>query len=173
MVLDPMTKKEITATIRTISRRSVPGGGFSEQPGAPFRVDATAWAILALKAMGTHSNLVDIGEIEACFRTAQDDGRVCLAQDQPQIFWPTALAIMAWNGSVAYVDSQELAIQFLLTTEGEIHKDEIIPIFTHRYILIRDGPGSRIPSPGLNRRPCPSSLLSLVDTARMTVFRKG
>lgn len=125
-----MDRKELPATLRVISGRSVPGGGFSEQPGAPFRVDATAWAILALKAVGAHSDLIE----SALSRLASDqlsDGRVCVTQDQPQTFWPTPMAILAWHGSGAYRKHQERAIKFLLTATGKHGKKSADAPFTH------------------------------------------
>ena len=113
-----MTKKEIAATVRTISSRSVPGGGFSEQRGTPFRVDSTAWAILALRADGTHSNLV--GSARSRLASEQfSDGRISLAQDQPQAYWSTPLALLAWYGSDAYAENKSRGVQFLLSTEGQ------------------------------------------------------
>ena len=119
-----MNRREVIATIRAISERTLPGGGFSEHTGSPYRPDATAWAILALNARGTQSNLVD----SARSRLASEqfkDGRVSLAQDQAQTFWPTPLAILAWNGSVFFRRHQELAIQFLIHTKGlRFNKDQ-------------------------------------------------
>lgn len=113
-----MRKEEITATVRTISSRSVPGGGFSEQLGAPFRVDSTAWAILALRADGTtHSNLV--GSARSRLASEQfSDGRISLAQDQPQTCWPTAMAVMAWSGDATFNDNSKRAVTFLIKTGG-------------------------------------------------------
>jgi len=112
-----MSRKEIIATLRTISGNSLPSGGVAEYPGAPFRVDATAWAILALNAMGTHSNLVDSMR-SRLVSEQQYDGRLCLSQNHRKVIWPTALAILAWNGSVLFRRHQELAIQFLIHTKG-------------------------------------------------------
>lgn len=125
-----MSRKEIIATLRTISGRSVPGGGFSEQPGEPFRLDATAWAILALKAEGTHPTFVE----SARSRLASEqfsDGRMSLAQDQPQIYWSTPLAILAWHGSNTYAENKSRGIQFLLTTEGKTFPKGKVQVFAH------------------------------------------
>jgi hypothetical protein len=112
-----MDKKEIVSAVGTVAGRSMPGGGFSEYTGTPFRADATAMAILALKTAGSHLHLVE----SARSRLASEqlsDGRICLAKDQPRTYWPTALAILAWHGSSVYRQNQDLAIHFLLKTKG-------------------------------------------------------
>ena len=93
-----MRKKEIAATIRAISSRSVPGGGFSEHPGAPYRADATAWAILALKAMAPIRILWNRRD-QNLRRSNSNDGRVCLSQDHPEI-----LADSSGDFCLAWVD---------------------------------------------------------------------
>jgi hypothetical protein len=130
MVLDPMSKKEITTIIRTVTGRSIEGGGFSEHPGAPYRADATVWAILALDAMGTQSNLVDSARSRLASEQFED-GRICLAQDQAQTFWPTPLAILAWHGSGVYRKHQERAIHFLLNSTSEYWKKSADAPFAH------------------------------------------
>lgn len=112
-----MSRKEIISTLRILSGRSVHGGGFSEHSGAPFRVDATAWAILALKDDGTHSNFVKSARSRLASEQCSD-GRMSLAQDQPQAYWSTPLAILAWHGSNDYAENKSRGIQFLLTSEG-------------------------------------------------------
>ena len=112
-----MDRKELPTTLRVISGRSAPGGGFSEKPGAPFRVDATAWAIMALNAAGIHPQLIE----SARLRIASDqlsDGRICLAKDQPQTYWPTPLAVIAWHEAEDHLRQKNLAIHFLLNATG-------------------------------------------------------
>jgi hypothetical protein len=118
-----MVKKDITTIVRAISSRSVPGGGFSEQPRSSYRVDATAWAILALKAAGTYSHLVESAKSRLASEQ-QDDGRVSLTQDQPQTSWPTALALMAWHGDESFSENRNRAMGFLIKTGGIIFKRE-------------------------------------------------
>ncbi len=67
--------------------------------------------------MGTHSNLVDSARSRLASEQ-HDDGRLCLSQNHREVIWPTALAILAWNGSVFFRRRQELAIQFLIHTKG-------------------------------------------------------
>jgi hypothetical protein len=129
MVYDPMSRKEITTIIRNITRRAIPeGGGFSEHPDAPYRADATAWAILALKAYDTKSDIQDSAKSKLASMQF-DDGRICLSQSHPEVIWPTALAIFALKGSAAYRKQSDLAIQFLLQTKGTFFKKNENPIF--------------------------------------------
>jgi hypothetical protein len=61
----------------------------------------------------------------------QPDGRVCITPAHPEAFWPTPLAILAWNGSASHREAQSRAVQFLQDTTG-IHfkKDPNSPV-TH------------------------------------------
>lgn len=124
-----MSKKEITTILRTITGRSIPeGGGFPEHPGAPYRADATAWALLALKAYNTKSDIQESAKSKLASMQF-DDGRICLSQSHPEVIWPTALAIFALKGSASYRKQSDLAIQFLLQTKGTFFKKNGNPIF--------------------------------------------
>jgi hypothetical protein len=112
-----MSRKEITSTLRTITGRSVPQGGFSEQFGSTGRTDATAWAILALKVSGANPDILESARSWLAL-SQHDDGRVCLSQGHPDVIWPTALAILAWNGSSPHRTCQDRAIYFLLKIKG-------------------------------------------------------
>jgi hypothetical protein len=112
-----MSRKEINSTIKMIRGRAVPGGGFSELPDMTYRVDATAWAILALRTDGTHTSVVDAARSRLASEQ-QNDGRICLSLGHLNVIWPTALAILAWNGSSAYRKCQDAAIHFLLEAKG-------------------------------------------------------
>jgi hypothetical protein len=103
---------------KRIVTRALADGGFPSKPEGQYRPDATAWAALALNAAGDGKNTVN----KACSRLAADqmeDGRVCLSRNHPQTFWPTAPAVLAWNGSPAHHESQRKGIEFLLATAGE------------------------------------------------------
>jgi hypothetical protein len=114
-------RQEIEKTLSDLRNRSIPGGGFSEYPDSGYRPDSTAWAILALK--GSVSALDIVESARSRLASEQfDDGRVCLSQHHPEAMWPTALAILAWKGSVVYRKNQEHAIQFLLKTKGKSSK---------------------------------------------------
>lgn len=100
-----------------LARRALPEGGFVDRPRGRFRVDATAWGILASKTIGWGQEILE----EQCKRLIQEqeeDGRVRVSPQHPECYWPTALAILAWEGSSASQAAQRLAIQFLLNTTG-------------------------------------------------------
>lgn len=52
------------------------------------------------------------------------DGRVCVSPKHPETFWPTPLAILAWQGSPSHREPQLLAIDFLLNTTGRHWKKQ-------------------------------------------------
>jgi hypothetical protein len=124
-----MTEKEITNTIRAISMRSLPDGGFYEQPDSLCRADSTAWAILALKSMDTHSSLIESARSSLASQQL-DDGRICISREHPQVIWPTSLVILAWQGSVAYRKKLDMAIHFLIKTKGTFFKKSANSIHT-------------------------------------------
>ncbi len=88
-----------------------------DHPQGRFRVDATAWGILAFDAAGVEETLLEkhrarlIGE-------QGTDGRVWLSPGHPESYWPTALATLAWRGSPASQMAQKRAIHFLLGISG-------------------------------------------------------
>lgn len=107
----------ITSLFNALLTRNLENGGFSTQPGRDYRPDATAWAILGLSAIGTKNGLID----RARARLATDqlkDGRISMSREHPEAYWPTPLAVLAWQGSPAHQESQSRAIRFLLKTTG-------------------------------------------------------
>jgi hypothetical protein len=113
-----MIKKSIEFGVETLSQRALPNGGFSGRTGGGYRPDATAWAILALVAMGSRENLVQLARSQLGADQMQD-GRVSLSPDYPEAFWPTPLAVIAWQGSLAHRVPQLSAVKFLLDTTGK------------------------------------------------------
>jgi len=110
---EPLVSR-ITAQLRG---RALPGGGFQNREGGDFRPDATAWAVVALRALGAEVELQEAARQRlAAWQLA--DGRVSLSPDHPESFWPTPLAILAWQGSPAYLTAQGRAAAFLLATTG-------------------------------------------------------
>jgi hypothetical protein len=100
-----------------IFTRLLPSGGFCWQVGGEYRPDATAWAIMALSVHYPQHPALAAGR--ARLAAAQlKDGRVPLSPLQPQTFWPTPLAVLAWTGTQENRAQQELALQFLLRTTG-------------------------------------------------------
>ena len=101
-----------------LSTRKLPGGGIADRPGGQFRVDATAWAILCLRACGERVDSLE--NDRAKLRAEQlDDGRVSSSKNHPSSYWPTPLAVLAWQDSPTCRTAQEHAIQFLLGSAGD------------------------------------------------------
>lgn len=100
------------------TRVSDPQGGFAGQAGGGYRADATAWAAVALAAVGQGDDLLQAAR--ARLAAAQlDDGRVSLSPQHPEAFWATPLAIFAWHQAANYQEAQARASRFLLTTTGQ------------------------------------------------------
>jgi len=100
-----------------IAQATLDHGGFADRPGGDYRPDVTAWAILLLSTTGFKSHVLNLARLRLQ-QTQLEDGRVCIAPEHPDAYWPTSLAILAWQGSVPYQQSQNTAIQFLLTHTG-------------------------------------------------------
>ena len=101
-----------------LSKRKLPGGGLADRPGGLFRVDATAWAIVCLRASGQHTDSLEHDRARLRMEQA-DDGRVWSSKNHPNSYWPTPLAILAWQDSQTCRIAQERAIQFLLGSAGD------------------------------------------------------
>jgi hypothetical protein len=107
----------ISDWISQLKERALVKGGFGLKPGDAYRPDATCWAILALSDDPACQDLV--GQGRARLAAGQlPDGRVCVSQDHPEVFWPTALAVFAWHQSPKHQKNQTLAAQFLISCSG-------------------------------------------------------
>jgi len=100
-----------------LSSRVLPKGGFAGSHGGPFQVDSTVWGALAFRACGGSSEILE-GLRALLAREQGGDGRVCVNREHPASYWPTALAILAWQNSPASQVAQSRAIRFLLDTTG-------------------------------------------------------
>lgn len=112
-----MQNQQIAPHIDALDERVLINGGFAARIGGGYRVDATAWAVLALVAAGAQPDLLK----HARARLAADqlrDGRVSVSPDHPDAFWPTSLVILAWHGSPVYRELGSRAIDFLIKTTG-------------------------------------------------------
>lgn len=98
-------------------RRALSDGGFSGRPGGQFQVDSTAWGILALAACGGSAELLDLSR-NLLMREQRQDGRLCVNNTHPASYWPTPLAILAWQDSPSSREAQQRAVRFLLETTG-------------------------------------------------------
>ena len=113
-----------------LSRRALPNGGFVDCPRGQFRADATAWGILASRALGSSQEDLERHRSRLLLEQ-QQDGRVRLSPQHPEAYWPTALAILAWQSSPATHAAHDLAVRFLLDTTGIHFRRKPNDIVTH------------------------------------------
>lgn len=106
------------AHIDRLWKRALPEGGFSDKIGGPYRPDATAWAILAFSAAGTPDDHLEPSRARLAAGQL-DDGRISVLPDHPDAYWPTPLAILAWQGSNLRREAQSRAVNFLINTSGK------------------------------------------------------
>jgi hypothetical protein len=113
-----------------LSRRLLSDGGVADRAQGTFRIDATAWAIIALSALQESPILID--RCRARLRSEQgDDGRVWVSRENPDSFWPTALAVLAWQDAPACTDAQQRAVKFLLDTTGVHYRSQTSEVAGH------------------------------------------
>ena len=108
----------IKTAVQNIQDRSLPEGGFSMFANKSYRTDATAWAIMAMKACHVDRELTTAA-CRQLSRSQLSDGRVPVIKDYPKSYWPTSLALLAWKTIDGFEREKELATKFLLTTTGE------------------------------------------------------
>jgi hypothetical protein len=100
-----------------LSRRFLLEGGIVDLPRGRFRTDATAWGILAFRAAGGEQDILE--RHRARLIQEQDEGgRLCVDREHLASYWPTALSILAWQGSPASQSAQTRAVRFLLESTG-------------------------------------------------------
>jgi hypothetical protein len=103
-----------------LSRRFLPEGGIVDRPRGQFRVDATAWGVLAFRGAGGEQATLE--NHRARLSHEQDeDGRLSVNKGYPDSYWPTPLAVLAWQDSSHSQAAQGRAIRFLLETTG-VHR---------------------------------------------------
>lgn len=100
-----------------LARRSLPGGGIADQVRGRFRTDATGWGILTLCAAGVEHGLIETHRARLV-REQDENGRICMDSQHPESYWPTTLAILAWQSSLPSRSAQDHAVQFLLEAAG-------------------------------------------------------
>ena len=70
----------LNRVVAEIERRILPEGGLANHIGGGYRPDATAWAVLAFKALGRDGDIIQ--RAQARLATEQlDDGRVCISKN--------------------------------------------------------------------------------------------
>jgi len=112
-----ITDSQIDSFGKTIRGRALSGGGFSHRPAGEYRADATAWAAMALAAAGAEEGLLGKAR-DRIADEQQEDGRVSVSPEHPEAFWPTPLAVLAWEGSPAHREAQSRGVAFLVKTTG-------------------------------------------------------
>jgi hypothetical protein len=125
-----MAASAITEGCEQLRGRALADGGFGIQHNGDFRPDATAWVIIALKALEADAGLVEKARRRLAAAQLQD-GRISLSPDYPEAYWPTPLAVLAWQGAPAFKKAQERAVAFLLATSGLSLKKDPEPLFSH------------------------------------------
>lgn len=100
-----------------LSRRFLLEGGIAELPRGRFRADATAWGILALQAAEGDAETLERHRARLV-REQNKAGGLPIDRDHPDSYWPTALAILAWQNSSDSRFAQSLAVRFLLESTG-------------------------------------------------------
>lgn len=103
-----------------LSRRFLPEGGIADRPHGQFRVDATAWGILAIRGVGGEQAILEKHRARL-IHEQDEDGRLSVNRGHPDSYWPTALAVLAWQDSSHSQAAQGRAIRFLLETTG-VHR---------------------------------------------------
>lgn len=104
-------------TREKLSQRFLAEGGIADWTHGQFRTDATAWGILAFHAAGGDSE--NLERHRARLVQVQDKGgRLCVDREHTDSYWPTALAILAWQNSASSHEAQNRAIRFLIETTG-------------------------------------------------------
>jgi hypothetical protein len=98
--------------------RRQPDGGFLSRIGMPdSRPDATAWAVLACRAAGADAATIEAARIQLTKRQ-HADGAVPVSPEHPKVYWPTALALLAWHGWAPGAEAAGKALTFLEETSS-------------------------------------------------------
>ena len=82
-----------------------------------MRPDVTCWAVMALRACGEKNQTVQ----KARQRLAEwqsADGRIAMSKNQPEVLWPTPLAVLAWSGEAQFDEARRRGVAFLLSVGG-------------------------------------------------------
>ncbi len=112
-----MNTAAISQGVEQLRKRALSGGGFAMYPGGDFRADATAWAVMVFAALGVHAELIEPAR-QRLAAVQLEDGRVSISPEHPSPYWPTPLALLAWQGAPAHQEARRRAAAFLLATTG-------------------------------------------------------
>ncbi|MDI6813648.1 MAG: hypothetical protein QMD10_08940 [Desulfitobacteriaceae bacterium] len=108
----------MTKAFNSLLSRSLPEGGFIGRIQGSYRPDATAWAVLALEVWGYKGSILQASR-DRLAAEQRPDGRVCLSPAHEDVFWPTSLAILAWQSSAPHSQPKTRAVEFLLKASGK------------------------------------------------------
>lgn len=117
VALSPEASEVAKRCLAQIEGRGLAGGGFSGSDGGDFRPDATAWAVMALRATGVAPDRMYAAR-DRLVKAQSPDGSVPVSPDQPKAVWPTALAALAWHGEAPFADAETRALGYLLGSGG-------------------------------------------------------
>ena len=112
-----MPASPVSQLIEKIRKRRLNDGGFPDNENGVYRPDATAWAVLALKAAGVNPEIIESAR-SRLLKSQLKDGRIPVSSDHPETFWPTPLVILAWQEVENYRPAIQLSSRFLLDTTG-------------------------------------------------------
>ncbi|WP_419176054.1 hypothetical protein [Desulfosediminicola sp.] len=111
-------KNDIIYRLTTgLHERALESGGFCHNIGMNERVDATAWAVLALDLIEGETELVKAGRNRLAAQQSSD-GRIALTDETPGVYWPTPIGLLAWNHDSLFYNQRALAVDFLLCHGG-------------------------------------------------------
>ena len=96
-------------------------GGFAGKNAGNYRPDATAWAIIALSLAGIHPRHLRPARQRLAL-SQMKDGSIPISTDDPDVIWPTPLAILAWHGADEFRTENANAARFLVKTTGAHYK---------------------------------------------------
>lgn len=113
----PLDLESVKRGAAAIEGRGLDGGGFSGNAVGEYRPDATAWAVVALRAAGASPDSLYPSRQRLAVNQAAD-GSVPIDAGHPDAVWPTALAVLAWHGAAPFADAEARAVKFLLGSGG-------------------------------------------------------
>lgn len=108
--------------IKKICSRFLTEGGFANLPGENFRIDASAWAILALKAAGLEKDKIVSCSREAIERNQFEDGRFVYDKEFPDSYWPTGLALLALMNDERFSSVVAMGFKYLTKSESVVFR---------------------------------------------------
>ncbi|MFH1350092.1 MAG: prenyltransferase/squalene oxidase repeat-containing protein [Pseudomonadota bacterium] len=112
-----MTDPFVKSCVEELKDRALTDGGFRSTVKGHYGPDSTAWAIIALNAVGWDGYLIDLARSRIA-GDQHEDGRISVSPSHPEAFWPTPLAVLAWENSPFHKKAQLRAIDFLIGTSG-------------------------------------------------------